>query len=62
MKLFHPVRDVSADRRGPYCGPSAVAFLTGVPVSRIEKMFRRIRGGWRDELGRRKTVKGKYAG
>lgn len=53
-----PVIDV---KHTPYCGPTAVAALTGVPVGRIEKMIRRKRrGGHRDALGRRRAVRGTY--
>ncbi len=46
VKTFEPIVDV--DHR-PYCGPLAIARLTGVPVSRIEKMLRRNRyGRYRD--------------
>lgn len=44
-----------------YCGPTAVAALTGVPVGRIENMIRRKRrGGYRDRNGRRMPVRGTY--
>lgn len=41
--MFEPVIDVSR-KRGPYCGPTAIALLTGVPYRKIEKMIRRKRG------------------
>lgn len=41
--IFTPVLDV---RNRAYCGPSAVMLLTGVPLSRVEKMFRRARKEW----------------
>jgi len=59
MALFKPIIDVP---RTAYCGPSAVAILTGVPVSRIEKMIRRIRGGYKSYDGRKIPIKGTYAG
>jgi hypothetical protein len=44
-----------------YCGPVAVAALTGVPVAHAEKMIRRCRrGGYRDSAGRRIPIKGTY--
>ena len=43
-----------------YCGPRAIAHLTGVPLSRAEHMIRRIRHGYRDRNGRRLPVKGTY--
>jgi hypothetical protein len=54
-KLFTPVVDV--DHR-VYCGPHSIAVLTGVPVSRIENMFRRRRRGYRDATGRKLPIKG----
>lgn len=56
--LFNPVIDVT---HKPYCGPTAVSALTGVPLSRIEKMIRRCRrGGYRTSTGRRIPIKGTY--
>lgn len=43
MSFFKPVMD---SRPTAYCGPSAIAILTGVPLSRIEKMLKRCRKGW----------------
>lgn len=59
MPLFTPVLDVP---HRPFCGPTAIAALTGVPMSRIEKMLRRARGThwYRDSLGRKMRVKGTY--
>jgi hypothetical protein len=54
MPPFAPVIDVN---RRVYCGPYAIAVLTGVPVTRIEKMLRRRRKGWRDDLGRKLPIK-----
>jgi hypothetical protein len=55
MTLFPMIKDV--DHR-TFCGPTAIALLTGVPVSRVEAMIRRIRGGgYRNEAGRRLPVK-----
>jgi len=45
--LFTPVKDVA---HVPYCGPTAIAALTGVPVSRIEKMIRRCRRGYKRRI------------
>lgn len=56
--LFAPIVDAG---HVPYCGPTAIAALTGVPVSRIEKMIRRCRrGGYRDSAGRKIAIKGSY--
>jgi hypothetical protein len=55
--MFELVNDTKR-RRGPYCGPTAIGLLTGVPVSRIEKMIRRRRGGYRDVDGKRIPVRG----
>lgn len=56
MTFFAPVFDLPAGR-APWCGPAAIAILTGVPHSRIIKMLRRCRGpGWRA-----KPIKGTYA-
>lgn len=52
MSFFKPVLDL---KHTPYCGPAAVAILTGVPLSRIEKMLKRGRKGWGN-----KPVKGTY--
>lgn len=58
MTLFTPVLDV---KRTPYCGPTSVAALTGVPYSRIDKLLRRCRrGGYRDRRGRRIPIRGTY--
>jgi hypothetical protein len=58
MPLFTPVIDVKRVR-GPYCGPTAIAALTGVPISRIEKMLRRRRrGGYKDINGRKIPIQG----
>lgn len=56
--LFKPVMDI---RPSAYCGPSAIAILTGVPLSRIEKMIRRCRqGGYKSYDGRKIAIKGTY--
>ena len=56
--LFTPIIDVP---HRAYCGPTAIAALTGVPVSRIEKMIRRgRRNGYRDSRGRKLRIKGTY--
>lgn len=57
MSLFTPVIDV---KHRPYCGPAAIAILTGVPIARIEKMIRRGRKGYRDSDGRRIPIKGTH--
>lgn len=58
--LFKPVIDV---KHRPYCGPAAIAVLTGVPVARIEKMIRRCRKGYaRETAGRRVAVRGTSTG
>lgn len=58
--MFTPVIDAKR-RRGPYCGPTAIALLTGVPYSRIEKMIRRKRGASaKDVDGRNIPIKGTY--
>lgn len=55
--LYMPIVNV----KRPYCGPVAIAALTGVPLSRIEKMIRRgRRGGYRASNGRRMPIKGTY--
>lgn len=56
--MFVPVIDV---KHTPYCGPTAVAALTGVPLSRIEKMLRRSRKGFKDRLGRKRQIKGTHS-
>jgi len=44
-----------------FCGPLAIARLTGVPVSHAEKMLRRCRrGGYRDRSGRKIPIRGTY--
>ena len=58
--IYEPNIDVKRDR-GPYCGPTAIALLTGEPISRIEQMIRRKRrGGYRDSSGRKMPIKGTY--
>lgn len=58
MTLFTPVVDVA---HRPYCGPTAIAALTGVPISRIEKMLRRCRrNSYRDAMGRKIPIKGTH--
>lgn len=57
MPLFKPVVDV---KHRPFCGPTAVAALTGVPLARIEKMLRRSRKGYRDSYGRKIAIKGTH--
>jgi hypothetical protein len=52
MTLFQPVLDA---KHTPYCGPAAVAILTGVPLTRVEKMLKRGRKGWGS-----KAIKGTY--
>lgn len=54
MALFKPVLDLPPGRT-PWCGPAAVAILTGVPHSRIVKMLKRGRKGWGN-----KPIKGAY--
>jgi hypothetical protein len=54
------IRQPVIETKVPYCGPTAIALLTGVPYSRVEHMIRRKRGGYRDRNGRRKKVKGSY--
>lgn len=52
MTFFQPILDL----KQKWCGPAAVAILTGVPYSRVEDMIRRGRGkGWRT-----KPIKGTY--
>ncbi len=53
MTLFKPIMDC---RPRAWCGPAAIAILTGVPLSRIEKMLKRGRKGWGS-----KPIKGTYA-
>lgn len=63
------------DRKGrAYCGPTAIAAVTGEPVTKIEKMIRRIRsdgerkrygrilygGGVKNRDGRRLPIRGMY--
>lgn len=56
--IHQPIIDV---KHRPYCGPTAISLLTGVPLSRIEEMLRRKRrGGYRDALGRKIAIKGTY--
>jgi hypothetical protein len=58
--IYEPNIDVKR-QRGPYCGPTAIALLTGEPISRIEAMIRRRRkAGYRDRDGNRKPIKGTY--
>lgn len=59
MTLFTPI----IDKKGtPYCGPTAIAVLTGVPITRIEKMIWRCRrGGYKTYDGRKIAIKGTYA-
>lgn len=58
MPLHIPVIDT---KTRPYCGATAIAILTGVPLSRVEKMIRRCRkGGYRDQNGRKIPIKGTY--
>lgn len=58
--IYEPNIDV-ARTRGPYCGPTAVALLTGAPISRIEKMIRRRRrGGYRDVDGKKIPIRGTH--
>lgn len=57
MTLRIPIIDV---KHRPYCGPTAAAALTGVPLSRIEAMLRRRRKGFKDSLGRKRPIKGTY--
>lgn len=60
MALFTPIIDV---KHKAYCGPTAIAALTGVPVSRIEKMLRRCRSnGYRNVDGRKLPIRGTYRG
>lgn len=59
--IYEPNIDVKRGR-GPYCGPTAIALLTGEPISRIEKMIRRKRGGgYRDSTGRKMPIKVTYS-
>lgn len=47
--------------RTHYCGPTAIAALTGVPIAIVEKMIRRRRkGGFRNSLGRSMPIKSTY--
>jgi hypothetical protein len=47
--------------RTAYCGPAAIALLTGIPLSRAEHMVRRCRrGGYRDSNGRKIPIRGTY--
>jgi len=55
------------DRKGKvYCGPTAVAAITGMPLSKVEKMLRRVRNeGQADMIGgktprKSKAVRGIY--
>lgn len=57
MPLFTPVIDV---KHKPYCGPTAIAALTGVPLARIEKMLRRVRRNWSGTRRRNMPIKGTY--
>lgn len=58
MALFVPQVDVS---HRPYCGPVAISALTGVPISRIEKMLRRCRSDrGRDARGHKIAVRGTW--
>ena len=58
--IYEPNIDVKRGS-GPYCGPTAIALITGEPISRIEKMIRRKRrGGFRDSTGRKMPIKGTY--
>jgi len=57
--LHDPIVDVT---HTVYCGPKAIAILTGVPVSRIEKMLRRCRSDkGRDSRGRKIPIRGTYS-
>lgn len=53
MTFFQPVIDNKTGRA--WCGPAAIAILTGVPNSRIEKMLKRGRKGWGN-----RPIKGTY--
>ncbi len=58
MTLFPFIKDIKGQ---PYCGPTAVALLTGVPYSRVVQMLRRRRrGGYRDVNGKRIPVRSTY--
>lgn len=58
--IYEPNIDVTRGK-GPYCGPTAIAILTGEPISRIEKMIRRRRrGGFRNSAGCKMPIKGTY--
>lgn len=58
--LHEPIIDV---KHTVYCGPRAIAVLTGVPVSRIEKMLRRCRrSGYKSSDGRTLPIKGTQTG
>lgn len=42
----HPLRDVVNDTKSrPFCGPMAVAAITGEPISRVRDAFRLVRYG-----------------
>ncbi|WP_296083077.1 hypothetical protein [uncultured Agrobacterium sp.] len=42
----HPLRDVVNDTKSrPFCGPMAVAAITGEPISRVRDAFRLVRHG-----------------
>ena len=57
--MIHPVNNDTG--REAYCGPRAIAALTGLPVSAIEARIRRGRGGgYRDRTGRKIPIKGTY--
>ena len=57
--MIHPVNNDTG--REAYCGPRAIAALTGLPVSTIEAKIRRGRGGgYRDRKGRKIPIKGTY--
>ena len=57
--MIHPVNNDTG--REAYCGPRAIAALTGLPVSAIEARIRRGRGGgYRDRMGRKIPIKGTY--
>lgn len=64
--IFTPIIDEGRSRNGVYCGPTAIALITGRPIGEIERAIRRKRaravgGVPRDCLGRKLPIKGTYA-
>lgn len=56
--LFKVINDTG--RRAPYCGPCATSALTGAPITRVEKMIRRVRDdAFKEHYGRKRRWKRK---